>query len=96
MPTIERFMVQAYRESVAGGIEAEEPVRTPSAGDAIRTAKEMVSKKVGVIAYAWRGDPRNHEIGKLVVLMQSGVLPFCVALAFEKDRVPDPGRNWPV
>lgn len=94
MPTIERFMVQAYREGAGGEIEADEPIRAPSAAIAAQIADELSGRKVGVIAYAWRGDPRNQEIGRLVVLTQIGVLPWCVAAAFEKDRETDPARQW--
>jgi hypothetical protein len=96
VPTIERFMVQAYREGVGGGLEPDEPMRAPSAADAIRIAEGIQQKRVGVVAYAWRGDPKNHEIGKLVVLKQIGVLPFCVLAAFEQDQIPDRQRDWPL
>ena len=81
MPTLTRFMVQAYQRNDAGELIAEEPLRFHCPDEARSRLVELSGKRAGVVAYSWVGDMRTGETGRISLLSQSGSLPTYAAIA---------------
>lgn len=87
MPSITRFMVQAYRRTEEGDFIAEEPQRFDSPQEAESRAEELGSKCSGVVAYSWTGDMKNGETGKIKLLTMRGAVPVFAAIALGIEDV---------
>ncbi|UYW25717.1 hypothetical protein OKC48_20955 [Methylorubrum extorquens] len=81
MPTLTRFMVQAYKRDEGGDLIAEEPLQFHCPDEARQRLSDLSNKRAGVVAYSWIGDMKTGETGKINLLCVSGSLPKFAAIA---------------
>jgi acetylglutamate kinase len=81
MPTLTRYMVQAYKRGEGGDLIADEPLKFHCPIEARERLDDLAGKRAGVVAYSWTGDMRTGETGKISLLSQSGSLPVYAAIA---------------
>lgn len=75
MPTIIRFLVQAYREGADGRLRPEEPCSFHSPDDARSEAERRAKRGRRVVAVRWRGDPWLGDPGEVTPLLRIGEIP---------------------
>ena len=81
MPTLTRFMVQAYTRDDAGDLVADDPLQFHCPVEANERLLQLRDKRAGVVAYRWIGDMKTGETGRISLLSQSGSLPIYAAIA---------------